>query len=84
MTDTSQHGHDFYILGAGLGLWNNSMASSLQYTNPPRRDVAMFHAAPGPANDTPDPGGWLVLAFLTDNPGAWLMHCHIVSSPAVS
>lgn len=22
-------------------------------------------------------GGWLVLAFETDNPGAWLMHCHI-------
>jgi drug/metabolite transporter superfamily protein YnfA len=24
-------------------------------------------------------GGYLVLAFVTDNPGAWLMHCHIVS-----
>lgn len=23
-------------------------------------------------------GGWLVIAFPTDNPGAWLMHCHIV------
>lgn len=22
-------------------------------------------------------GGYLVLAFQTDNPGAWLMHCHI-------
>ena len=22
-------------------------------------------------------GGWLVVAFTTDNPGAWLMHCHI-------
>lgn len=22
-------------------------------------------------------GGYLVLAFETDNPGAWLMHCHI-------
>jgi FtsP/CotA-like multicopper oxidase with cupredoxin domain len=24
------------------------------------------------------PGGWLVIAFQTNNPGAWLMHCHIV------
>lgn len=22
-------------------------------------------------------GGYLALAFQTDNPGAWLMHCHI-------
>ena len=22
-------------------------------------------------------GGWLAIAFPTDNPGAWLMHCHI-------
>jgi len=22
-------------------------------------------------------GGWLVIAFETNNPGAWLMHCHI-------
>ena len=22
-------------------------------------------------------GGYLVVAFETDNPGAWLMHCHI-------
>lgn len=32
-----------------------------------RRDVASL---PG--------GGYLVLAFKTDNPGSWLMHCHIV------
>jgi hypothetical protein len=38
----------------------------LTYTNPPRRDTALL---PG--------GGWLALAFPTDNPGAWLMHCHI-------
>lgn len=23
-------------------------------------------------------GGWIVLAWQTDNPGAWLFHCHIV------
>ncbi|KAL6245577.1 laccase, multicopper oxidase, benzenediol:oxygen oxidorectuctase [Rhinocladiella similis] len=58
------HGHDFYVLGADSGVYNNSQ--TLNYKNPPRRDVAML-----PAN------GYLVLAFITDNPGAWLMHCHI-------
>jgi len=38
----------------------------LNYDNPPRRDVA-----------TIIPGGYLVIAFFTDNPGSWLMHCHI-------
>jgi FtsP/CotA-like multicopper oxidase with cupredoxin domain len=64
------HGHDFYVLGTGLGTFDkNNAAALLQWTNPTRRDVAMLNA-----------GGWLVIAFLTDNPGAWLMHCHIVSS----
>ena len=58
------HGHDFYVLGAGSGTFDNSQP--LNYNNPPRRDVAMLPA-----------GGYLVLAFITDNPGAWLMHCHI-------
>jgi hypothetical protein len=60
------HGHDFYLLGHGPGIFNDP--TTLQYTNPPRKDVAMLPAA-----------GWLVIGFLTDNPGAWLMHCHIVS-----
>jgi hypothetical protein len=51
-------------MGAGTGTFSDP--SVLQYTNPPRRDVAMLPA-----------GGWLVIAFETDNPGAWLMHCHI-------
>jgi FtsP/CotA-like multicopper oxidase with cupredoxin domain len=58
------HGHDFFVLGAGTGIFNNSQ--TLNYKNPPRRDVAMLPAS-----------GYLVLAFVTDNPGAWLMHCHI-------
>ncbi|OCT53411.1 Laccase-2 [Cladophialophora carrionii] len=58
------HGHDFYVLGAGTGIYNNSQ--TLNYKNPPRRDVAMLPAS-----------GYLVIAFITDNPGAWLMHCHI-------
>ncbi|KKY25837.1 putative laccase-1 precursor [Diplodia seriata] len=59
------HGHDFYILGAGPGVWDGNI-DGLQFDNPPRRDTAMLPA-----------GGHLILAFPADNPGAWLMHCHI-------
>ena len=58
------HGHDFYLLAQDIGIY--SASSSLSINNPPRRDVAML---PG--------GGYMVIAFLTDNPGAWLLHCHI-------
>lgn len=61
------HGHDSFILGTGAGTFSVSQhLSQLRFTNPPRRDVAFL---PG--------GGWLVIAYPTDNPGAWLMHCHI-------
>lgn len=62
------HGHDFYVLGAGAGQWNGDL-SGLKFVNPIRRDTATLPA-----------GGWLVVAFPSDNPGAWLMHCHIVSN----
>jgi FtsP/CotA-like multicopper oxidase with cupredoxin domain len=58
------HGHDFYILGQGTGTYSTS--TTLNLSNPPRRDVAMLPAS-----------GYLVIALYTDNPGAWLMHCHI-------
>lgn len=60
------HGHDFCVLASGPGTFVNTNNHTLNYINPPRRDVAML-----PAN------GYLVIAFITDNPGAWLMHCHV-------
>ncbi|GAB1319918.1 hypothetical protein MFIFM68171_10128 [Madurella fahalii] len=61
------HGHDFLVLGVGNGTFNPAtMAGLLNFNNPVRRDVEQM---PG--------GGWLVIAFRTDNPGCWLMHCHI-------
>nr|AHZ58333.1 laccase [Auricularia auricula-judae]AHZ58334.1 laccase [Auricularia auricula-judae] len=59
------HGHDFNVISTGLGTFDASTAT-LQWENPPRRDVAML---PG--------GGYLFIAFETDNPGVWVMHCHI-------
>ncbi|GAB7365366.1 hypothetical protein MBLNU230_g6445t1 [Neophaeotheca triangularis] len=60
------HGHDFYVLGKGNGQFTPDSANQLNYDNPTRRDSAML-----------DGGGWLAIAFQTDNPGAWVMHCHI-------
>jgi len=55
------------VLGTGdTGKFNAATdTASLNFVNPTRRDVAML------------PGGWLAIAFQTDNPGAWLLHCHI-------
>lgn len=61
------HGHDFYLLGTGSGTINlQTDPDNLQYSNPPRRDTSYLPA-----------GGWMVIAFPTDNPGAWLLHCHV-------
>lgn len=65
------HGHDMYILGTGAGQFaadDVANIATLKFTNPPRRDVAFL---PG--------GGWLVIAYPTDNPGAWLVSKHIFS-----
>ena len=64
------HGHHFWVLGHGLGVFNESNASqvgSLNTANPVFRDTAMLPK-----------GGWVVLRFLANNPGAWPLHCHIL------
>jgi len=60
------HGHDFALIGQGQGTFTPSLASSLNFDSPARRDTAMLAAQ-----------GYTVIAFQTDNPGAWLLHCHI-------
>ncbi|KAK3669926.1 laccase, multicopper oxidase, benzenediol:oxygen oxidorectuctase [Recurvomyces mirabilis] len=59
------HGHDFFVLGQGSGTFDQSTAS-LNWATPPRRDTATVIG-----------GGWLAIAFNSNNPGTWLMHCHI-------
>ena len=62
------HGHDFVLLTqqsrpfSELDLTNGTF----NYENPPRRDVALLPA-----------GGYIAIAFKTDNPGIWIIHCHI-------
>lgn len=78
------HGHDFWVLGQGVGKYDAATAN-LQTVNVPRRDVVLLPAS-----------GWVAFAFITDNPGVssylpsacdsranpfrlqvWLTHCHI-------
>lgn len=63
------HGHDLYVLGVSErdeGVFTEADISRLRTDNPVRRDTAMVPR-----------GGWLVIAFKSDNPGNWLFHCHI-------
>ncbi|KAF2736345.1 laccase [Polyplosphaeria fusca] len=60
------HGHDFYVLDHQANTTWNGDISRLKMDNPPRRDTA-----------TLPEGGYIVIAFESDNPGIWLMHCHI-------
>lgn len=59
------HGHVFWILGEGDGLYQPGI-SPVSFTNPPRRDTLTL------------PGfGWVRIRFVADNPGLWAFHCHI-------
>lgn len=57
------HGHDFYILAQGKGVYIPGLVS-LNRNNPPRRDTATLYG-----------NGYTVIAFIIDNPGSWLLHC---------
>ncbi|KAL9101251.1 MAG: hypothetical protein Q9187_009265 [Circinaria calcarea] len=59
------HGHDFAILKQSETPYPGPTVN-LTLNNPPRRDVALLPA-----------GGYLIIAFKSDNPGSWLLHCHI-------
>lgn len=61
------HGHDFWVVGQGSTPFVSLFFDPVQLVNAPRRDTATLPA-----------GGYLAIAFLTDNPGSWLAHCHIV------
>nr|OQO27865.1 hypothetical protein B0A51_04834 [Rachicladosporium sp. CCFEE 5018] len=57
------HGHNFYVLASGHGVWDGSLLGS---ANPTRRDTQWI-----------DVGGYVVLQFEADNPGVWPFHCHV-------
>ncbi|XP_031498817.1 L-ascorbate oxidase [Nymphaea colorata] len=61
------HGHDFWVLGFGHGVYNPVKDSSkLNLVNPIMKNtVPLF------------PYGWTAIRFRADNPGVWFFHCHI-------
>ncbi|KAB5547348.1 laccase TilA [Coniochaeta sp. 2T2.1] len=74
-----KHSNRFYVLGAGVGVWNYSSvaeaakvlpAGTFNFVDPPIRDTfpTMFSAG-GP--------NWLALRYHSEIPGAFLLHCHI-------
>ncbi|GLJ51162.1 hypothetical protein SUGI_1088880 [Cryptomeria japonica] len=61
------HGHDFWILGYGDGVFDPvNHPPKYNMANPPLRNtVALF------------PYGWTAIRFRADNPGVWPFHCHL-------
>ncbi|KZV53747.1 ascorbate oxidase [Dorcoceras hygrometricum] len=64
------HGHDFWVMGYGLGKFNLSTDpnNKYNYVNPIMKNTVAVH-----------PYGWTALRFRADNPGTWAFHCHIES-----
>ncbi|KAH8588081.1 multicopper oxidase-domain-containing protein [Bisporella sp. PMI_857] len=58
------HGHDFAVLQVSTTPYIGKLDPKTD--NPARRDVILLPK-----------GGFVLIAFKTDNPGTWLMHCHI-------
>ncbi|KAJ7624386.1 laccase 3 [Roridomyces roridus] len=57
--------HPFHLHGHNFDVVVESLKTTANYVNPPRRDVV-------PIN-----GGNTTFRFFTGNPGAWFLHCHI-------
>ncbi|XP_047964888.1 L-ascorbate oxidase-like [Salvia hispanica] len=63
------HGHDFWVLGYGVGKFNATKdAASFNLVDPIMKNTVVVH-----------PFGWTALRFRADNPGVWAFHCHIES-----
>ncbi|KAJ4746088.1 L-ascorbate oxidase [Rhynchospora pubera] len=63
------HGHDFWVLGYGLGKFDPaSDPKRYNLKNPILKNTVVVH-----------PLGWTAIRFKADNPGVWAFHCHIES-----
>ncbi|KAH0976484.1 hypothetical protein GBA52_026203 [Prunus armeniaca] len=60
------HGFRFYVIGSGLGNFNN-VTDPLTYNLVDPPEVNTF---PVPKD------GWATIRFIANNPGVWFMHCH--------
>ncbi|KAF2760762.1 extracellular dihydrogeodin oxidase/laccase-like protein [Pseudovirgaria hyperparasitica] len=64
------HGHDFYVLADGAGVWDGTVTNA---ANPIRRDTHQLLPSPD-GGVTP---GYTVIEMVLDNPGIWPLHCHV-------
>nr|XP_019710633.1 L-ascorbate oxidase isoform X2 [Elaeis guineensis] len=63
------HGHDFWVLGYGMGKFDpETDPKRYNLVDPIRKNTVALH-----------PYGWTALRFQADNPGVWAFHCHIES-----
>ncbi|XP_047945515.1 laccase-14-like [Salvia hispanica] len=60
------HGYSVYLLGSGLGNFNEARdRPNLNLVDPPYMDTVNVPRF-----------GWTVVRFKANNPGVWYMHCH--------
>ncbi|CAM0908413.1 unnamed protein product [Alopecurus aequalis] len=60
------HGFAFYVVGRGLGNFNNvTSPATYNLVDPPYQNTVTVPKA-----------GWAALRFNATNPGVWFMHCH--------
>lgn len=89
------HGHHFFVVGTGYGVYNPSNG----FLTSRIRDITCSDSlctTPQWASSTPQSftitnktvrkdtiivpaGGYVVVQFISDNPGFWFMHCHMES-----
>ncbi|KAK8941524.1 hypothetical protein KSP40_PGU016440 [Platanthera guangdongensis] len=61
------HGHDFWVLGFGLGKFDPDVdPMSYNLIDPILKNTVAVH-----------PYGWTALQFRADKPGFWAFHCHM-------
>ncbi|RKO90305.1 Cupredoxin [Blyttiomyces helicus] len=74
------HGHSFYDLGGGPGLYDPKGNHS-EPTTAILRDTTTLYPYSGagfqPQLPAGTPCGWHRIRYVANNPGAWLFHCHI-------
>jgi len=72
------HGHKFWEITYGPGLYPNGLDKTKVATLPVSRDTTTVYADPPSDNPVEGAGcGWRMVRFVADNPGTWIVHCHI-------
>ena len=75
------HGHDFLLLAEGKGVFTESVLTTVNLTNPTRRDVVTMPVSDPTSNVT---GGYIVIAFPLNNPGVWVTNLKAISHSSYS